>query len=140
MPNRDSLSHLALRATVLALFAVGALPASAGLAQDRATMPQAAPSSPPTAAPMPPSSAPAPSSPGMKVNIDPATGRFLDEPAADGAAQKRAAEPAPVVMEPSPVPGGGVGFRVPDQRYDSEMKATVAPDGKPSIACDGPAK
>lgn len=80
---------------------------------------------------------------GLKVNVDPKTGRFLETPPPDsdpGAAAGRAAAAAPLVVEPSPVPGGGIGFRVSDQRYNAELKATTAPDGSAHVACDAPAK
>lgn len=127
MPNRDSRIRPDLHAIVLALLTTGALATAAtpALAQDSA--PAATPS--------------APSGPGMKVNIDPKTGRFLEEPAPDtDAASKRAATPPPLVMEASPVEGGGTGFRVTDQRFDAEIQASVAPDGKADIGCEAPAK
>jgi hypothetical protein len=77
--------------------------------------------------------------PGMKVNVDPKTGRFLETPAPESAS-RGADSAAPLVMEPSPVPGGGTGFRVPDQRFDSEIKATTTPGGSANIACDAPRK
>lgn len=76
---------------------------------------------------------------GQKVNIDPQTGRFLETPALP-APVRRASALAPVVLEPSPVPGGGVGFQVPDNRFDSEMKVSSGPDAKPKIGCETPAK
>ena len=102
--------------------------------------------SPPGAANTPVAT-PAPEVPGMKVNIDPATGRFLDTPAPDAppsadATQAPAAEPAPIALEPSPVPGGGVGFRVPDGRFDTELKAGPrdGAGGGYDIHCDEPAR
>lgn len=128
MTKRDRLSSIALPAHLpaLLLLAIAVVPLGIARAEAQDVAPAAA--------------ADSSSGPGMKVNVDPKTGRFLEEPAAEsGAASKRAAA-APIVMEPSPVEGGGVGFHVDDQRFDSEMKATVSPDGKADIACDAPAK
>ncbi len=74
---------------------------------------------------------------GMKVNIDPETGEFLDTPPAvgDGAAApgRRAARPA-LVEEPSPVAGGGTMVHL-DDRFQSKFHATAGPDGQPKVDC-----
>lgn len=125
MPNRDSRFLPDLPAMVLALLATGALAnaATPALAQDSA--PAATPS--------------APSDAGVKVHIDPKTGRFLEEPPPD-TAPKRAAAAPPIVLAPSPVKGGGMGFRPTDRRFDTEIRASVAPDGKADIGCEAHAK
>ena len=125
MPNRDPCFFPDLRAVLLALLTTGALAnaATPALAEDGA----------PTATPS------APSGPGMKVNIDPKTGRFLEEPAPAPASRRAAAAP-PIVLEPSPVHGGGMGFRATDPRFQAEIRASVGPDGKAGIGCEAPAK
>jgi hypothetical protein len=88
-----------------------------------------------------PMAAPAADAAGFKVNVDPATGRFLETPAAEpdaGAALPRAEQP--LVEEPSAIPGGGVHVRITDQRLNAAMKADTAPDGSTHVGCDEPAK
>jgi hypothetical protein len=125
MPNRDSRFFPDLHAIVLALLTTGALATAAtpALAQDGA--PAATPS--------------APSDAGMKVNIDPKTGRLLEEPAPDTASKRAVAAP-PIVLEPSPVEGGGMVLRPTDRRFDAEIQASVGPDGKADVGCEAPAK
>src|SRR5690349_19806188 len=67
----------------------------------------------------PASASPAPSA-GLKVNVDPKTGRFLETPpppsGAAAAAQPATPQPA-LEARPSVVPGGGVLIHMPDQRF-----------------------
>lgn len=87
--------------------------------------------------------APAPEpSPGLKVNVDPQTGRFLETPPREpetGAASQAEVLP-PLAEEASPVPGGGVRLHVPDARFHSELKANTGPAGSTDISCGAPAK
>lgn len=79
---------------------------------------------------------PAAGSEGLKVSVDPQTGRLLDTPAtepATGAASPPGAPPA-IEVRPSAVPGGGFGFRVPDSLHP-EIRATTTPDGNAHVAC-----
>jgi hypothetical protein len=78
---------------------------------------------------------------GLKVNVDPKTGRFLDTPAAEsGAAPPQGESAQPLVEVPSQVPGGGVGIRITDQRFNTAMHASTGPDGSAHTHCDEPAK
>jgi hypothetical protein len=91
----------------------------------------------------PPTSASPAASAGLKVNVDPKTGRFLETPAppsgATAAAQPATSEPA-LEAQPSVVPGGGVLIHMPDERFHADVKASTAPDGTKHVECGTPAK
>jgi hypothetical protein len=73
---------------------------------------------------------------GLKVHVDPQTGRFLETPppdAAQGTPPPAASAPA-IEVRPSTVPGGGFGFELPESLHP-EIKATTTPDGKARVAC-----
>lgn len=71
--------------------------------------------------------APAAASPsveaGMRVNIDPATGRMLETPAPDSV-QRKAVQRAPLQEQPSTAPDGGT-MVILDDRFHSEMRVEV---------------
>jgi hypothetical protein len=74
---------------------------------------------------------------GFKVHVDPQTGRFLETPppqAGTGTAPQPAATAPVIDVQPSTVPGGGYGFRVPESLH-AEIKATTTPDGKTHVEC-----
>jgi hypothetical protein len=74
---------------------------------------------------------------GLQVHVDPQTGRFVETPpsGAGAATPPAPAASAPVIdVQPSPVPGGGFGFEIPDSLHP-EIKATTTPDGKAHVAC-----
>lgn len=79
-----------------------------------------------------PSAAP-PAEAGMRVHVDPATGRMLETPAADPA-QRRAADRAPLQEQDGATPQGGK-MVVLDDRFHSEMRVEVPKDGKASTDC-----
>ena len=89
---------------------------------------------PTTAAPAPTAEA------GMRVNIDPATGRMLETPAADRV-QRRVVQRPPLAEQPSTAPEGGT-MVILDDRFNSEMRVEVPegsdPKAVPKADC-GPA-
>lgn len=74
---------------------------------------------------------------GLKVHVDPQTGRFVETPPAGtgtGTPPAPAASAPAIDVQPSAVPGGGFGFEIPDSLHP-EIKATTTPDGKAHVAC-----
>ena len=71
--------------------------------------------------------------PGMTIHIDPTTGEFLPEPAADGVSKQAAdAVTAPVLQlkaVPSPTLGGGIMIDLQGQ-FRMPLMATMGADGK----------
>ncbi len=133
--NSTSRAALRVRSVAMTLVALVAASPTAAFADDLA-----APAAP-TAPASPPAPAPSPS-PGLKVNVDPQTGRFLETPSREpgtGAASQAEALP-PLAEEANPIRGGGVRLQVPDARFHSELKANTAPNGSTDVSCGAPAK
>jgi hypothetical protein len=78
-----------------------------------------------------------PPQPGMRVYVDPATGKFVDPPPVAGSIpqprSERAVEPAiPVV--PGTTVAGGVLAQIPPS-LGAEIRAVVQPDGRLATEC-----
>lgn len=78
---------------------------------------------------------------GMILNVDPTTGRIVEQPVSDGHVLSSEADPAfdtsgdGLQQIPSPVHGGGVSMNL-SGRFQNAMTATVNADGTLNAPCN----